>query len=119
MPQLLMTIQDLQKKVIAFRDERNWKQFHNPKDSAIALNLEATEVMVHFLWKSEKEMKEYVEKNKEAIGEELADTLYWVLLMSNDLNIDIEEAFTKKLVINEKKYPVRKSRGKHNKYTEL
>jgi dCTP diphosphatase len=112
-------IEKLKEMVVAFRDERDWKQFHNPKDMAISLVLEAGEVLEHFQWKNEKEIQESVESRKEEIGDELADVLYWVLLMSNDLGIDISEAFIKKLEKNGLKYPVEKAKGKHTKYTEL
>jgi len=112
-------INELQKAVVKFRDERDWQQFHNPKDSAISLSLEAAEVLEHFQWKSAEEMKAHVVKNKIDVSEELADVLYWVLLMCNDLDIDISEAFIAKLAKNAKKYPVEKSKGNHKKYTEL
>lgn len=112
-------IKNLTKRIIAFRDARDWKQFHNPKDVALSLVLEATEVMEHFQWKSKEEMEKYIVTNKADIGEELADVLYWVLLMSTDLKIDILDALEKKIKKNEGKYPVEKAKGKHNKYTEL
>ncbi|MEY2640983.1 MAG: hypothetical protein RL150_376 [Candidatus Parcubacteria bacterium] len=112
-------IKRLTKEIIAFRNRRKWKQFHNPKDVALSLVLEATEVMEHFQWKSPEEMKTYVKKNKTAISEELADVLYWVLLLSHDLNIDIEKALDNKIKINNEKYPVSKAKGSHAKYTEL
>jgi len=107
------------KKIIEFRDARNWKQFHNPKDCAISLSLEASEVLEHFQWKSKEEMEEHIKTHKDEIGEELADVLYWILLMSHDLDIDIIDAIEKKMKKNEKKYPVEKSKDKHTKYTEL
>lgn len=112
-------IKDLTKRIIAFRDARDWKQFHNPKDVALSLVLEAGEVMEHFQWKNKDEMEKYVKENKVAIGEELADVLYWLLLMSNDLNIDLLDALEKKIRINEGKYPVEKAKGKHTKYNKL
>ncbi len=115
----MKTTKDLTKRIIAFRDARDWKQFHNPKDVALSLVLEATEVMEHFQWKNAKEMEKYVKENKVAIGEELADVLYWVLLMSHDLDIDILSALDRKLKINEAKYPVEKAKGKHTKYDKL
>ena len=115
----MKTTKDLTKRIIAFRDARDWKQFHNPKDFALSLVLEATEVMEHFQWKNAKEMEKYVKDNKVAIGEELADVLYWVLLMSHDLDIDILSALDRKLKINEAKYPVEKAKGKHTKYDRL
>lgn len=114
-----VNIEVLTKKIINFRDKRDWKQFHNPKDVALSLVLEAGEVMEHFQWKNADDIKKYVKVNKIAIGEELADVLYWVLLMSHDLNIDILSALERKLEINNKKYPVEKSKGKYTKYTKL
>ena len=112
-------INKLTKRIIAFRDARDWKQFHNPKDVALSLVLEATEVMEHFQWKSREEMEKYVVTNKVDIGEELADVLYWVLLMSADLKIDILDALEDKIKKNEEKYPVEKAKGKHTKYNKL
>jgi NTP pyrophosphatase (non-canonical NTP hydrolase) len=115
----MKTTKDITKRIIAFRDARDWKQFHNPKDVALSLVLEATEVMEHFQWKSAEEMKKYIKENKIAIGEELADVLYWVLLMGHDLDIDVLSALDNKMKINEAKYPVEKAKGKHTKYNKL
>lgn len=112
-------IAKMTKEIVAFRDARDWKQFHNPKDLAISLSLEASEVLEHFQWKSKEEIEAYIKTNKEQVGDELADVLYWVLLMSHDLNINIEKAFENKMDKNNKKYAVEKARGKHTKYTEL
>ena len=112
-------IDKLKEAVVAFRDARDWKQFHNPKDSAISLALEAAEVLEHFQWKNKEEMEVYVKEHKDDVAEELADVLYWILLMTNDLDIDISDAFMKKLEKNGEKYPIEKSRGSIKKYTEL
>jgi dCTP diphosphatase len=112
-------VKSLTKRIIKFRDARDWKQFHNPKDVSLSLVLEAGEVMEHFQWKNKEEMEKYVVTNKEDIGEELADVLYWILLMSHDLKIDVLKALENKIKKNEDKYPVEKSRGSHKKYTEL
>lgn len=112
-------INRLTKKIIAFRNARDWKQYHNPKDVALSLVLEAAEVMEHFQWKDSKEMEKYIKTNKSEIGEELADVLYWVLLLSHDLDINVLEALDKKMIKNEEKYPVEKAKGKHTKYTQL
>jgi dCTP diphosphatase len=109
----------MQKRIVDFRDERDWKQFHNPKDMALSLVLESAEVLEHFQWKSPTEIDTYVLTNKDDIGEELADTLYWVLLMANDLNINLEHIFENKMTKNEAKYLVEKSKGNHKKYTEF
>ena len=115
----MKNINDLTKRIIAFRDARDWKQFHNAKDVALSLVLEAGEVMEHFQWKNKEEIEKYIETNKADIGEELADVLYWVLLMSHDLKIDVLEALEKKILKNEEKYPVEKAIGKHTKYNKL
>lgn len=114
-----MNIKNLQKLIIKFRDLRDWKQFHNPKDVAISLSLEASEVLEYFQWKSKDEMERFLDKNRLKVGEELADVLYWVLLLSHDLNINLEKTFIRKMKINENKYPIKKSKGKNTKYTEL
>src|SRR3990167_5598571 len=112
-------IEALSQRIIEFGKARDWEQFHNPKDVALSLVLEAGEVMEHFQSKSKEEVEEYVVEHKEEIGEELADVLYWVLLMSHDLGIDIEDALEKKIKKNEQKYPIEKSKGKHTKYNKL
>jgi NTP pyrophosphatase (non-canonical NTP hydrolase) len=112
-------IAEMTKRIVDFRNARDWKQFHNPKDLALSLVLEATEVMEHFQWKSKEEMEKYVVEAKVEIGDELADVLYWVLLMSHDFNIDVFGALDKKMEKNEAKYPVEKAKGRHTKYDKL
>ena len=112
-------LENLTNRIIEFRDARDWKQFHNPKDVSLSLVLEAGEVMEHFQWKSKEEMEEYARTHKEEIGDEIADVLYWILLLSHDLEIDPLEALEKKIIKNEQKYPTDKSKGNHKKYTEL
>ena len=104
-------------RIVDFVKAREWEQFHNPKDTAISLSLEASEVLEHFQWKSPEEIKEYIASNKEEIGDELIDVLYWVLLMSYYLDIDLDAAFERKMAQNEKKYPADKAKGSHKKYT--
>jgi NTP pyrophosphatase (non-canonical NTP hydrolase) len=104
-------------KIVKFVNERNWEKFHNPKDLAISLNLEAAEVLEHFQWKSPQEINDHVKNNKDDISDELVDVLYWVLLMSHYLDVDLKKAFEREMKQNEKKYPVDKARGKHSKYT--
>ena len=111
-------LNDLQNLVVKFRDARDWKQFHNPKDTSLSLVLEAAELMEHFQWKNAEEIEAYLKTNKVDVAEELADVLYWVLLIGHDLEIDIADAFKKKLKKNDEKYPVEKAKGKHSKYTE-
>lgn len=114
-----MTLKDLQKIIVKFRDKRDWRQFHNPKDMAISLSLEASELLEHFQWKSETETKRYLKNHRKELGEELSDVLYWILLLSHDLEINLEESFKKKMKTNESKYPIKKSKGKNTKYTDF
>ena len=109
----------LAEQIEKFCNDRNWKQFHDPKDLALSLVLESTEVLEHFQWKSGDELKTYLKKNKKEISHELADTLYWLLKISHDLDIDLEKAFQEKMKINAKKYPIKKAKGRKEKYNQL
>nr|WP_231501659.1 nucleotide pyrophosphohydrolase [Bordetella petrii] len=96
-----------------FRDERNWQQFHNPKDLALALSIEAGELLEVFLWKTPEAA------NPEKVKEELADVLAYALLLSDAYNFDIEKIILEKIERNEEKYPVHKAKGTAKKYNEL
>ena len=112
-------IQEMIERILRFRDARDWSQFHNSKDVAISLVLEATELLEHFQWKSSDEIASHIDAYRGELGKELADILYWVLLLSHDMQIDVTSAFHAKMDENELKYPVDKARGTHKKYTEL
>ena len=116
---MMTDLETLQKRIRIFVDDRDWDQFHNPKDLALSLILEAAEVVEHFQWKSDVEMDEHIAMNRSEVGNELADVLYWVLLLANKAGIDLSESFEKKMQKNEAKYPIEKSKGNHKKYTEL
>jgi dCTP diphosphatase len=105
--------------VLKFRNARDWKQFHNPKDVAISLALEAAELLEHFQWKTPAQVETHLKSKKEDISDELADVLYWVLTLGHDLGIDLSAALRRKLVKNARKYPVAKARGRITKYTDL
>jgi NTP pyrophosphatase (non-canonical NTP hydrolase) len=98
-------LKDLQQKIIAFRDARNWRQFHNPKDLAISLTLEAGELLENFQWKTSEEA---VQANFENIKDELADVVIYALLLSHELGIDLEEAIINKMEKNEKSIRLKK-----------
>ena len=112
-------IKRLTKKLIDFRNARDWKQFHNPNDVAVSLALEAAEVLEHFQWKNGKELNDYTKTHKDDIADELADVFNWVLILSHDLSINIVEASSRKIEKNKKKYPVDKAKGKTTKYDKL
>ena len=102
-----MTISDLTKIVVKFRDERGWKAYHSPKSLAISLMLESAEVLDHFKWKTDDEMVKYLKSKKgEEVAEELADVLHNVLLMAHEFDIDLEKVFVGKMKKNSKKYPL-------------
>lgn len=106
--------------VLRFREERDWKQFHKPKDCAISLMLEAAEVAELFQWKTEEEMEAMkTNAKKEDLADELSDVLNWTLLLAHDFGINLEEAFEKKMAKTVTKYPVEKAKGRAVKYTEL
>ncbi|OTN87827.1 hypothetical protein A5819_000275 [Enterococcus sp. 7E2_DIV0204] len=107
---------ELIKKINQFRDDRDWRQFHNPKDLAISISLEASELLENFQWKTSEEAKE---KNQENIEQELADVLIYSLMLASDLKLDVEGIIEKKLELNNRKYTVEKSKGNKEKYTQL
>lgn len=96
-----------------FRDERDWNQFHNPKDLSIALSIEANELLEQYLWKKPEE------GNREKIEKELADVFAYAFLLADKLQLDVEKILLKKISHNAEKYPVEKSKGNATKYNEL
>lgn len=114
-------VHELKDKVKKFCEDRDWDQFHGAKDLAIALTIEAAELLEIFRWKSEKEVKELLEnpEKKEKLEEEMADILYFLVRIAQMYNIDISDALDKKLAHNDKKYPVEKFKGSNKKYNEV
>lgn len=96
-----------------FRDDRDWAQFHNPKDLAIALSIEAGELLEVFLWKSPEDA------NLDKIKEELADVFSFAFLLADGCNLNVKDIVLEKIKQNEKKYPVSKSKGRSDKYTTI
>lgn len=106
-------------KILEFRKKRDWEKFHNPKNLAISISLEAAELLENFQWGNLEESIESAGKNKEKISEEVADLLIYIFYLCNDLEINFIDAIDNKIEKNNKKYPVDKSKGKSNKYNEL
>ena len=104
-----------------FSKERDWDQFHTPKNLVMALSVEASELCEIFQWLNEKESEAIMTDPKSAkkVRDELSDILYYLLRLSDTLSIDLEKAFWEKMEQNRKKYPVEKARGRSDKYTEL
>lgn len=112
------SLQDLRDRIQAFVEERDWQQFHSPKNLAMAMIVEAAELVEHFQWMTEQESREVTAEKKELISQELADTLVYLLRIADVLGIDLIDAANRKLDINARKYPVDKARGRNDKYTE-
>lgn len=106
-------IGELTRRVIAFRDARNWKQFHNPKDLALALSIEAAELAEAYLWKAPEAA------DPARVAEELADVFIYGLILANETGLDVRRIVEEKLARNETKYPVEKARDSAKKYNEL
>ncbi len=115
----MSSLEDLTQQMLEFRDERQWAQFHNPKDVALSLTLEAAELLELMQWKSGPELLEHLKVNRELLADELADVLGWVLVLAHDQGIDLGMAVKEKLIKNAAKYPIEKARGVAKKYTEL
>lgn len=107
---------DLNNRIRQFCEEREWSQFHDPKNLAISLQLEASEVLELFQWTKDNQMKAGKESQ---MADELADVYYWLIMLSNHYNIDLTAALNKKMDENEVKYPVEKAKGNPAKYNEL
>lgn len=103
-------------QVLKFRDDRDWKQFHNPKDLAISISLEAAELLEVFQWSGD-DLECASKVNK--IEEELADILNYSILLADKFGFDLDEIVQKKIKSNDEKYPVNKAKGSNKKYTEL
>lgn len=104
-------MEKLIKRILKFRDDRDWSQFHTPENLAKAISIEAAELLENFLWNSE--------FNRTNVEEELADVMLYCLMMADRLDVDIVEIMNKKIDKNDKKYPIEKSKGNSKKYTEL
>ncbi len=109
-------LQTLQERIKQFCADRDWSQFHDPKNLAISLQLEASEVLELFQWTKDNQ----VVKGKEGeVADELADVMYWLLMLANHYDIDLVQALDEKMNKNEEKYPIEKAKGVATKYNEL
>lgn len=111
-----MTFEDATEKALAFRDERAWGQFHNPKDLAISINLEAAELLEMFQWSGP---NLDVQNKREGMVEELADVVIYCMYLADSLGVTLADAVNAKIDTNAEKYPPAQSRGNSKKYTEL
>ncbi len=110
---------ELKEKIRKFCEDRDWDQFHNIKDLAVALSIETSELLELFRWKNPQQVEEILKNRKEDIKDELADVLYFLLRIAQMNNIDLSDALDKKMEKNEKRYPLDKFKGSNRKYNEL
>jgi NTP pyrophosphatase (non-canonical NTP hydrolase) len=115
----MKTLAEITERIVAFRDARDWKQFHTQKDMALSLALEAAEVLEVFQWKTAEQVERELPAIRDSLSKELSDVLYWVLLMAHDAGIDLGAAFIRKMDENEGKYPVERAKGSNKKYSDL
>ena len=111
-------IEELKHKLKEFAQIRDWEQFHCPKNLAMALSVEAAELLEHFQWMTEQESETLSPQRQAAVAFELADIFIFLIRLSDQLNIDLMEVTKRKMEINNKKYPVEKVKGSSKKYSE-
>ena len=112
------SLEGLRSRLQAFVRERDWAQFHSPKNLAMAMIVEAAELVEHFQWMTEQESLEISAEKREQVAHEIADTFVYLLRIADVLGIDLIAAANAKIDMNAKKYPAHKVRGKHQKYTD-
>jgi dCTP diphosphatase len=114
-----VTLQKIKEMVAQFVRDRDWNQFHSPKNLSMDISVEAAELMELFLWAKDSEIADVVEKKREAIEEEVSDVLLALFAFANACNIDVATAFERKMKKNIAKYPIELAKGSSKKYTEL
>lgn len=112
-------IDDLRARLRRFAADRDWDRFHTPKNLAIALSVEASELLERFQWLTEEECRRLGREQLESIREEMADVYLYLIRLADILNVDLTQAAVQKIRLNAKKYPVSKARGSSRKYTEF
>lgn len=112
-------LEDITRRIVEFRDARDWRQFHSPKNLAASISIEAAELLETLQWSSDETLAADVERHRPEIEAELADVMIYCLLLAHDLEIAVEAAVAAKLTENEAKYPAERSRGRSDKYTRL
>ena len=112
-------LQQITEQIRKFRDERDWMQFHNPKNLAVSICLESAELLEHFQWSTPEQSEDVGRKKSEQISAEIADVAIYLIELADNLGINLWQAIQKKLQHNAAKYPVEKAKGNALKYTEL
>lgn len=109
----------LKQRLREFADDRDWNQFHSPKNLAMALSVEVAEIIEHFQWLSEEQSNNLPQNKLDEVEAELADSFIYLIRLADKLDIDLFAATEKKITVNDQKYPVEKARGNAKKYTEF
>lgn len=112
-------METLKKQLRAFAKDRDWDQFHSPKNLVMALSVEVSEIVEHFQWLTEQQSFNLSDNKLDQVKEEIADVFIYLLRLSDKLGVDVLQEARKKLLINEKKYPIEKSKGNAKKYNEF
>ncbi|MDZ4099591.1 MAG: nucleotide pyrophosphohydrolase [Methylophilaceae bacterium] len=112
------SLEELRSRINQFVKERDWEQFHSPKNLAMAMIVEAAELVEHFQWDTLEESRQLSDEKREQVGQELADTFVYLLRIAEVTGIDLIEATNRKIDLNAQKYPVEKVKGSNKKYTE-
>jgi len=118
-PETYDPLLDLREKLRQFSAERDWDQFHSPKNLAISLSIEASELLEHFQWLADERSSELSPAERLAVSKEMADVLLYLVRIADKLNVDLIQVANSKLVENAQKYPVEKAKGSSKKYTDL
>jgi dCTP diphosphatase len=113
------SIQEITTEIRAFRDARDWKQFHSPKDLAVGISVEAGELLQHFVWQTPEQSARRAVERKDEISQEMADVAILLFELADDLGVDLGQAMRAKIARNEQRYPLEKARGSNKKYNEL
>ena len=113
------TIEALTSEIRAFRDARDWRQFHNPKELAVAITAEAGELLQHFVWQSPEQSERRVTERRDEIESEIADVAILLFELADNCGMDLAAVMRAKLARNEERYPVAKAKGSNKKYNEL
>jgi len=111
-------LDDIKKTLATFAKDRDWEQFHSPKNLAMALSVEVAEIVEHFQWLNEEDTNTLTTEKRHAIAEEIADTQMYLLLLAEKLDVDIIQSVNQKITKNAEKYPIEKTKGSSKKYTE-
>jgi len=112
-------MEEVMERIRTFRDERDWMQFHDPKNLAVSIVIESAELLEHFQWKDKAQVEKHIAENRDIVADEIADVAMYLFELADNLGVDLKRAMLAKLEKNAAKYPVEKARGVATKYTKL